>query len=43
MAQYTYTSDEVCWIVHPLTLLLDNGNGRGSGDYRGVNEKQVGT
>lgn len=28
-------SGEDDWIVHPLPLLVSNGNGRGFGDYRG--------
>lgn len=30
-------------IVHPLPLLTAVGNGMGSGDYRGVNQKDVGS
>lgn len=26
------------WIVHPLPLLTSSGNGRGGGDFRGLNE-----
>jgi len=28
--------------LHPLPLLTAEGNGRGGGDYRGVNEKYIG-
>ena len=31
------------WSVHPLTLLLADGNGRGMGDYRSKNSRRVGT
>ena len=30
------------WIVHPLPLLLADGNGRGGGDYRGEDINMVG-
>ena len=30
------------WVTHPLPLLTAMGNGRGGGDYSGVNEKAVG-
>lgn len=30
------------WVTHPLPLLTAIGNGRGGGDYRGVNEFMVG-
>ena len=31
------------WIVHPLPLLLADGNGRGGGDYRGSDINMVGS
>lgn len=31
------------WSVHPLTLLLADGNGRGMGDYMSKNSRRVGT
>lgn len=31
------------WIIHPLPLLTALGNGRGGGDYRGINEDKVGS
>ena len=30
------------WSVHPLTLLLADGNGRGMGDYKSKNSRRVG-
>lgn len=33
-------SDEL--IIHPLPLLVSEGNGRGGGDYRGINEDMCG-
>lgn len=34
---------EYCaWVVNPLPLLVALGNGRGGGDYRGINEEQIG-
>ena len=30
------------WVPHPLPLLTAFGNGMGGGDYRGINEDQVG-
>ncbi len=30
------------WVAHPLPLLTAIGNGSGGGDYRGVNEEDVG-
>ena len=30
-------------IIHPLPLLTAEGNGKGGGDYRGLNENLVGT
>jgi hypothetical protein len=30
------------WTIHPLPLLCASGNGRGGGDYSGINEKMVG-
>ena len=35
--------DDEEWIVHPLPLLTAVGNGMGSGDYRGVNQNDVGS
>ena len=31
------------WTIHPLTLLLADGNNRGLGDYHGKNLKRVGS
>lgn len=30
------------WTIHPLPLLCASGNGRGGGDYHGINEDMVG-
>ena len=30
------------WQIHPLPLLCADGNGRGGGDYSGINENMVG-
>jgi hypothetical protein len=30
------------WAIHPLPLLCADGNGRGGGDYHGINEDMVG-
>ena len=30
------------WQIHPLPLLCADGNGRGGGDYNGINENMVG-
>ncbi len=30
------------WCLHPLPLLTAIGNGRGGGDYRGINKDQIG-
>lgn len=30
------------WVAHPIPLLTAIGNGRGGGDYRGVNKSKVG-
>ena len=35
--------DKNTWNIHPLPLLCASGNGRGGGDYHGINEKMVGT
>lgn len=39
--------DKICgndeqWVIHPLPLLCSSGNGRGSGDYKGINMDKVG-
>ena len=31
------------WVPHPLPLLVALGNGRGGGDYRGINEDKIGS
>lgn len=31
------------WVPHPLPLLTALGNGRGGGDYRGINEDKIGS
>lgn len=31
------------WVIHPLPLLTAVGNGRGGGDYRGINQDKVGS
>lgn len=36
-------SDCPDWIVHPLPLLTAIGNGRGGGDYHGINKDMVGS
>lgn len=30
------------WVLHPLSLLTAIGNGRGGGDYYGINEDKIG-
>ena len=35
--------DESKWTVHPLPLLLAESNGRGGGDYSGINMELIGT
>lgn len=35
--------DENTWTIHPLPLLIADGNGCGGGDYCGDNEDMVGT
>ena len=30
------------WAIHPLPLLCASGNGRGGGDYHGINDEMVG-
>lgn len=35
-------NNEDSWVPHPLPLLVALGNGRGGGDYRGINEEQIG-
>jgi hypothetical protein len=34
--------NEDTWDIHPLPLLCASGNGRGGGDYSGINEEMVG-
>ena len=34
--------DKNTWNIHPLPLLCASGNGRGGGDYSGINEEMVG-
>ena len=47
--EYLFFDIEKCktnkdgWSVHPLTLLLADGNGRGMGDYKSKNSRRVGT
>jgi hypothetical protein len=31
------------WVIHPLPLLTANSNGKGGGDYYGINKHLVGT
>lgn len=40
VAMPEFKEDE--WTIHPLPLLCASGNGRGGGDYSGINEKKVG-
>ena len=40
VAMPEFKEDE--WTIHPLPLLCASGNGRGGGDYSGINEKMVG-
>jgi hypothetical protein len=35
-----YRYEEMC--IHPLSLLVSDGNGRGGGDYKGINEDLCG-
>lgn len=35
--------DYASWVIHPLPLLTALGNGKGGGDYRGINEDKVGS
>ncbi len=35
--------NEDSWVPHPLPLLTALGNGRGGGDYRGINEDKIGS
>lgn len=35
-------NEEVKWCLHPLSLLTATGNGRGGGDYHGINKNFVG-
>ena len=38
-----FVDKQKSFLIHPLPLLTAEGNGRGGGDYRGSNEKLVGT
>lgn len=40
VAMPEFKEDE--WTIHPLPLLCASGNGRGGGDYHGINENKVG-
>lgn len=40
VAMPEYKEDE--WTIHPLPLLCASGNGRGGGDYHGINVRKVG-
>jgi hypothetical protein len=42
VASLNIANPEKEWIIHPLPLLVAIGNGKGGGDYYGVNEDQVG-
>ena len=35
--------NEDSWVPHPLPLLVALGNGRGGGDYSGINEDKIGS
>lgn len=37
------STDNQDWCLHPIPLLTAVGNGKGGGDYRGINKKYVGT
>lgn len=37
------STDENGWTLHPLPLLTAIGNGKGGGDYRGINEDLIGS
>jgi hypothetical protein len=39
----TNSEDNDGYIIHPLPLLVSEGNGRGGGDYRGNNETLCGS
>ena len=38
-----YNENNNIFVIHPLPLLISEGNGRGGGDYRGSNEHLCGT
>lgn len=40
---YREICDRGSWCVHPLPLLTAIGNGKGGGDYSGLNESDIGT
>ena len=42
LAHCIMESTDYDWIMHPLPLLVALGNGRGGGDYRGINADMVG-
>ena len=39
----TLISNDYNCVIHPLPLLVSEGNGRGCGDYKGINEELCGT
>lgn len=39
---YIKNGRDESWIIHPLPLLTAMGNGLGGGDYRGINQENVG-
>lgn len=42
LSEYYRTNEKDGWCVFPISLLTAVGNGRGGGDYRGVNEDYCG-
>lgn len=36
------STDKDNWCLHPLSLITAIGNGRGGGDYRGINQDYIG-
>lgn len=40
--RYYESSEKEDWCLHPLPLLTAVGNGKGGGDYRGINKDMIG-
>ena len=40
--EYIAKSNDSEWVINPISLLTAIGNGRGGGDYGGINEEYVG-